>query len=355
METNDKPNIRRIAKQMGKGRSAAMLRILECAMTDDEAAFLMALPAPYSELAAKFNLEESQIEEKILGLARRGLLSRAPDECTPKKFKFTNLPAILHDNILSSAPQYIAPEMPGLWMDLYRGENWCKETGDMYDWFKEPLLRVVPAEKAIRPVSSLMACESITKIIEANKDLITIRNCCCRVGANACHHPRDVCMQFKGRAEFDLCRGSGRKVSDDEALSIALTALGGSLVPTVTNHSRLDELEFICFCCGCACMVLHPGLQSGTLRKMLTPSRYEAEIDADLCNGCEHCVPRCQFAAIEMKEMAGLEKKAVINTDQCYGCGVCELVCSPGAVTMVEKRPKDFIPQQLQDESILHF
>jgi len=355
METQDKPNIRKIAKLMGKPKSEAMLRILERAMTDEEAAFLLALPAPYSDLAAKFNLAENEIEEKVVGLARRGLLSRAADECTPKKFHFTTIPAVLHDNILSSAPQSIPEEMPSLWMDLYRGEQWCEEIGQMYGWFQEPLLRVIPVEKSIPRGSSLLSCESITKLIETNKDLITIRNCCCRVGADNCHHPRDVCMQFKGRAEFDILRGSGRKVGVDEALSIALRSVGAGLVPTVTNISRTDDLEFICFCCSCACMVLDPGLKGGTLRKILAPGRYEAQLDEETCNGCEHCVARCQFGAIEMKPMPGLESMAVIDPEKCYGCGVCELACAPGAIKMVEIRSEDFIPRELKDESVLHF
>lgn len=226
----------------------------------------------------------------------------------------------------------------------------------MYSLFQEPLLRVIPAEKSIPPSLALMPCESMTKIIEANRDLITIRNCCCRVGADNCHHPRDVCMQFKGRAEFDLCRGSGRKVSADEAVSIALTSVGAGLAPTVTNISLTDNLEFICFCCSCACMVLDPGLRTGSLPKILSPSRYEAEIKYEACNGCKHCVTRCQFGAIDMKPIPGHDTiKAVINPDKCFGCGVCELACMPGAIKMVETRPKDFIPKGVKDEAILHF
>jgi ferredoxin len=201
-----------------------------------------------------------------------------------------------------------------------------------------------------------MSCESISEIIEANSDLITVRNCCCRVGADACHHPRDVCMQFKGRAEFDLLRGGGRKVSADEAVSVALTSLGGALVPTVTNISATDNLEFICFCCGCACMVLHPGIRAGSLPKILAPSRYEATVDHDACDGCKHCVIRCQFGAIEMKSIPGHDTmKAVIDPEKCYGCGVCLLPCVPDAISMEEKRPQEFIPEGVKGEEILHF
>jgi electron transport complex protein RnfB len=301
-------------------------------------------------------MDEKEVEDKILGLAQRGLLSRSPEDCSPEKFRFTNIPAILHDNILSSAPQYIPDGMAQRWMDLYRGDKWWKDIGEMYGMFKDPLLRVIPAEKTVPPDTKLLPCESISEIIEANRDLITVRNCCCRVGADICHHPLDVCMQFKGRAEFDLYRGSGRKVSSDEAVSIAMTGVGSGLVPTVTNISRTDDLEFICFCCSCACMALDPCIRVGTLPHLLSPSRYEAKINYEACNGCRYCVIRCQFGAIEMKPIPGHDTiKAVLDPDKCQGCGVCEFVCVPDAISMEQVRKEDFIPETIADESILHF
>ncbi|MFO8010564.1 MAG: 4Fe-4S dicluster domain-containing protein [Dehalococcoidia bacterium] len=356
MDKKDKTNIQKLAELSGMADSKSFYRILEHAITDEEAEFVLALPDSFDNLAAKFGMNKKDVEEKILGLARRGLLSRNPDKLSPEKFQFTNIAAILHDNILSSDPQYIPSGMPGLWMDLYRGDRWWKEIGEFYGFFEEPILRVVPAEKSLGKDQSLMSCERITEIIEANRDLITIRNCCCRVGAEICYHPRNVCMQFKGRAEFDLYRGSGRKVSPDEAVSIALQAIGAGLVPTVTNISVTDNLEFICFCCSCACMVLDPGLKTGSLPKILSPSRFEAEINVEACNGCKHCVIRCQFGAIDMKPVPGHDTiKAVLDREKCYGCGVCELACVPGAIRMVEERPGDFIPEGVKDEEILHF
>ena len=103
-------------------------------------------------------------------------------------------------------------------------------------------------------------------------------------------------------------------------------------------------------------MVLDPGLQTGSLPKILAPSRYEAEINVEACNGCKYCVIRCQFGAIDMKPIPGYDViKAVIDPEKCYGCGVCELACNPCAIKMVEDKPKDFIPEGVKDEEILHF
>ncbi len=344
-------HLQKLAKKSGKPDSEVFYKILECAMTGEEARFLLEMPASSQDLGAKFNMGEDEVEQMILNLSQRGLLSRSPFGPA-----FPNIPAILHDNILSSAEQHIPDGIDALWMDLYHKEKWCQEMGEMYSIFQEPILRVIPAEKSLPSPAALLPFESITEIIDANRDLITIRNCCCRRGANNCHHPLDVCMQFKSRSENDLYRGSGWKVSADEAVSIALTSVGAGLVPTVTNVSLIDKLEFICFCCSCACLVLDPGLKAGTLSKILAPSRYEAKINYQECNGCKHCEIRCQFGAIEMKPIPGHDSiKAVLDPDKCLGCGVCELACVPGAITMEQIRPEDFVPEGVADEAILHF
>ena len=116
MTFEGKTNIHKLAERSGMPQSETFIRILERAMTDDEAEFVLALPASFADLAAKFNMNVKSVEEKVLGLAQRGLLSRNPDKLSPEKFQFTNIPAILHDNILSSHPQY-----PGIIRVQHRG------------------------------------------------------------------------------------------------------------------------------------------------------------------------------------------------------------------------------------------
>jgi ferredoxin len=343
--------IHKLAEISGKADSNAMHKILEAVMTDEEAHFMHEMPASNKDLAAKFNITEAEVEEKILNLAHRGLIS--PSE--KGEYRFNQVVAVLHDNIFSSKPEHIPEGLDNLWLEMYEGEKLWRELAEMYDMFETPILRVIPAERSVSTDIKLLEQESITKIIEANQDLITIRNCCCRNSAKKCHHPLDVCMQFKARAEYDLFRGSGRKVSTDEAVTVALTAVGAGLIPTVTNISATENLEFICFCCGCACLVLEPTLKAGNLSKILSPSRFEARINNEACNGCRHCVPRCQVGAIEMKPIPGYDTiKAVLDPDKCVGCGVCDLACVPGAITMDLVRKPEFIPETITDESVVH-
>lgn len=338
-----------LAKKNEKPDSEELHRILECAMSDEEAKFILELPAPVEEVANKLGTTDKAVEDKIKDLAQRGVIVRSR-----KGYRYPRDLGTLHDNILASAPRYIPDGMDKLWMALYEGKQWWREIGEGLAGYGLKVLRIIPAEKSISSDTKLLAYESMTEIIEANRDLISVRNCCCRTGAKKCHNPVDVCMQFKGRAEYDLFRSGGRKVSADEAVSVALQAVGSGLVPTVTNVSVMDNLEFICFCCGDCCLILDPLIRLQKVMDVVAPSRFEAKINPETCNGCRHCVPRCHFGAIDMKPVGG-EMKAILDPDKCVGCGVCELACVPGSITMELVRPPESIPETVTGPSaIIH-
>jgi NAD-dependent dihydropyrimidine dehydrogenase PreA subunit len=345
-------HIHKLAEWSGKGDSPAMHKILECAMTDEEARFLLDLPASKSDLAAKYGMDEAAVDEKLLDLARRGLVVSSR-----KGIRYPRNPSTLHDNILASAEEHIPPEMAKLWMDLYDGEGWGEEIGRGLASFGITALRTIPAHGSVSPEIELLPHESIEKIIEANKDLISVRNCCCRRGAKKCDHPTEVCIQFGRRAEYDLYRSSGRKVSASEAIEVAREAAQSGLVPTVTNMSNLHALEFICFCCGCCCLVINPASKVGAVDKILAPSRFKARVDNDKCDGCKKCPMVCAVDAIEMKDLPGYaEPRAVIDSDKCLGCGACIPKCPiEGALTMELVRLPEFIPETLfGPSSVLH-
>jgi ferredoxin len=345
-------NIHRLAEKSGKGDSPAMHRILECAMTEEEAGFLLDLPAANATLASKYGLDEQEIEQKLLDLAQRGLVVSSR-----KGIRFPRDPSTLHDNILASCPEYIPSGIDKLWMDLYEGEDWASEIGNALASFGAPAIRTIPIHTSLPPDIELLPHESVVAIIEANKDLISLRNCCCRRGAKKCYHPTEVCIQFGKRAEYDLYRESGKKISADQAIAVALEAGTAGLVPTVTNLSRMDALDFICFCCGCCCLVMDPAFRVGKIDKVLGASRFLVKVDNEICNGCEKCPKRCYFDAIEMQELVGYdEPRAVIDNEKCVGCGLCVPKCpEAGAMRMEVVQPPEFIPESLfGPSSVLH-
>jgi len=338
----------KLAERSGHADSEVLHRILATAMTVDEARFLAELPADPRDLAAKFNMTETDVEARIKTLAQRGLLVSSR-----KGFRFPRDLGTLHDNILASRPEYIPQGIDRLWMEFYES-GWWREIVDSLTNLGAPVLRVIPILKSTPDGVKLLPHESIRDLIEAHKDLISVRNCCCRVGAKNCSHPVDVCTQFGRRAEYDLFRGSGRKVSADEAVTISMKAGESGLVPTVTNLSVMEALEFICYCCRDACLVFHPTMRAGKVHQAVASSRFLVKVDNKLCNGCGDCVPWCPFDAIKMKGVDG-DQKAVIDADKCVGCGICVLKCPPGAMSMELVRPPESIPQTIAGpSSIVH-
>ncbi len=346
----------KLAELSGHKDSEILHRILETAMKPEEAYFLLALPASNTDLAARFKMTEKEVEDELLQLARRGLVVTSR-----KGIRFPRDLGTLHDNILASVPELIPEGMGQLWMDLY-DEGWWKEIVAGLTQLPVPALRVIMPMKAMPAGFQPLPHESAEAIIMAHKDLISIRRCCCRVGMQSCrqgecHHPTFTCTQFGRRAEYDLYRGSGTRVSADEAIAVHHQATEAGLTPTVTNISAMQSLEFICYCCTDACLVFHPLLRGDKVMAAVRPSRFLPRVDEKLCReGCQECVQVCGFGAIEIKSgPGGKGQVAVINKEKCVGCGLCAIKCGPGAIVMELVHPPEFIPETLTGpSSIVH-
>ena len=103
----------------------------------------------------------------------------------------------------------------------------------------------------------------------------------------------------------------------------------------------------MCNCCRDCCFLWvamdEHGVHTG---KRWVKSRFEARVDWDLCNGCQDCMERCPFDAIEMVKPEGSNKyKAIVDPEKCWGCGVCVLTCAPNALSMALVRPPEHIPE----------
>ena len=78
--------------------------------------------------------------------------------------------------------------------------------------------------------------------------------------------------------------------------------------------------------------------------QILIYSNYYAEVDSDICIGCETCVDRCQMDAIQI-----LDNIAKVDQDLCIGCGNCISSCSEQALTLIKKE-KEYIPPKTTTE-----
>ena len=131
-------------------------------------------------------------------------------------------------------------------------------------------------------------------------------------------------------AQFVMDRRMGRKISKEEALEILKKAEEAGLVHATLNR---QEIEFICNCCSCHCMILKTALSQPRPGLSLN-SGFQPIWDRELCIACETCIERCPMTALSLGE----EDVPEVDLDRCIGCGVCATGCDAEAISL-EERP----------------
>lgn len=171
-------------------------------------------------------------------------------------------------------------------------------------------------------IEEVLPYEHAAARITAADEEIAIQDCDCRLFAEGCGKPVNLCIHFNARRPNSVYdRGYGKIVSKDEAHSVLKQADAAGLIHLVGDHS-------ICNCCTCCCYPFRTALSRGTIGTWpQTP--YIAVANPDQCANCGACIDRCYFGAIQ----PGVGS-IVIDTEKCRGCGVCRTVCTSGALHM---------------------
>jgi len=312
-------------------QSERFRRILQKLVTPEEGKLLLELPAEPAELAKKSGLDEEAAQHKLQEFMERGLIIRT----SKGLFCLARDMTQLHDANLSSAEKWVDTELLDLWRD-FRDAEW-KQTmaGGLGDSYVQAL-KVIPAWKAMErspDLGELLPDEDIRELIRG-ADAVSVIPCPCRRSIRSCDLPVNVCMHFNRGAEYAIGRGAGRRISAEESIAIAGEAEEAGLVHTWAS-SIPGKLTAICNCCRDCCDIFAIAGELGVVDQILEKSRFRAEVDQDLCIGCEDCEDRCFFKAIEMKDSPPSKKlKATIEAGKCFGCGLCAIVCDPEALTM---------------------
>jgi len=304
-------------------------------ITDEkEAGLLVQLPGSIAELKARLGWEEKEIESRLNQLFKKGLVfkSKKPEGI---KYRLCRDLGQFHDaSILwSGATQ----EFYDLWQK-YMEEEWPAYTVFVEKFLPKPFTRVIPIEKTVPARNQILSSDSVQEIIDKTSR-VALTKCTCRLIAHKCDKPVEVCLQVGKAADYTLERGTGREISKDDARRILRQAEEAGLIHVTVNKS--SEFTYICNCCGDCCQVLPLLIKEG--RKLCDPSRFQASVKKEDCNGCEICLERCWFKAIRMIPEGG-NSIAVINSEKCMGCGLCALKCPTEAIQLIQVREKEFIP-----------
>jgi Pyruvate/2-oxoacid:ferredoxin oxidoreductase delta subunit len=200
--------------------------------------------------------------------------------------------------------------------------------------------RVITVDRVVKAGNEIHTYDQVKSYIEKYEPL-SVSTCFCRHEgklvdeSSDCGKPNEVCMQFGMGAQFVIDRKMGRKIDKDEALEILKTAEEAGLVHATTNR---QEIDFLCNCCSCHCMILKTALAQPKPGVALN-SGFMPEWDAELCTACETCIDRCPTDALTMGE----EDVPMVDLDLCIGCGACATGCPEEAIGLVE-RPGVAVP-----------
>ncbi len=330
-----------LCERLGYPDSQNLRRVLQKLMSPDEARIAVELPLVPNEIALKLGMDEKTVKDMIYDMFQKGaVISTARGNFFPQSIHQIR-------NSSASNPKLddvLMPELGDLWETFSQAE-WYPALVKMAEQ-GHPRARVIPALKALEGFTDLLPGEDMEAIVERAHTL-AMAPCPCRRQSHRCDKMIDACLQFNKGADYTVTRGTGTPLTKEEAMEAVYAMEYDGLV-----HHGYPGSHFttICNCCGDCCQELYPLLQSGKTALALDKSRYEAEIVQAECNGCQDCLDRCWFDAIEMQKSPDSKKlKALVLPEKCFGCGLCVITCPTQAIKFQRVRPDMVIPDPLPE------
>jgi ferredoxin len=268
---------------------------------------------------------------------------------------FPSDPPILEYSNLPGVP---AEERRAQWLDWFRTEEhqqWIQKesarqresngNGGKAGMRIIPVHRALVASPNIKP-EQILWFEDLPEVFKRVAKIF-VKRCPCRVAYGTCDAPLESCINFSydEKTPEIVERLGGREITAAEATAITENTEDRAMLNVTLN--RIEPGEF-CTCCPCCCGILYPYFNyadPSAKAATLSPSRFRAVIDREACSGCQTCVERCHFDAIEMQKKSNSKKLAakVIN-EKCMGCGLCVIKCPQNAITLELIRPPEHIP-----------
>jgi NAD-dependent dihydropyrimidine dehydrogenase PreA subunit len=331
----DQSLYQQLAAAVGAADSRYIPKIFAILADEKEARLLLAAspPASVPELAAKSSLNEDEIRQRVDPLFRKGLLFKSSKADGMRYYRVRQV-IQMHD---ATALALNAPrEMLDLWK-VFMIEEFPQYNRVIEAMLPRPAVRVIPINRSITAQSQVLAFDDIRGIVGKARS-IAVTPCSCRTIDGGCGKPLEVCFQLDKAADYAIERGTGRSIEKEDALEIMRRCEQEGLVH-VSDNTR-GPGHVICNCCDDCCL-FWASFRTG-LGKFVAPSRFCAQVDAGRCSGCETCLERCYFGAIQM---TGPNDTTRVDPGKCMGCGLCLVTCPEEAITLKEVRPEDFVPE----------
>jgi len=322
-----------LAGRIGLGESKIVPRLFEMLADERDAKILLSLPGTVLDLHVKMGLTQEEAEKRMKDLFLKGLVFPS-HKTTPATYRMGRDFVQFHDATILWKDAPI--EFLDLWQEFMEKE-WPEYARRISEMLPKPFTRMIPVNVSIQAKTNILDFESVSEMVKKAR-ILAVTKCTCRLTARKCDRPLEACIQVNNAAAYALSRGTGRKISAEEALDILKKSEEEGLIHVTMNRHEVDH--FICNCCPCCCQTM-PILIKGGIR-VVDPSRYMAEIKEERCTGCGTCHDRCYFSAISWENGQGSASR--VDRSKCMGCGLCRVTCPEEAIELVEARPESFVP-----------
>ncbi len=335
--------------------SKQLIRVLKNGFTSEEGEIMLRLSTfkTCEQLAKELNQDEKYVQEKLDALSRGWVRGRKGQYIT-----VTNMIAIIPHSTMPGVPE---EERRAQWLDWFRTEEYSR--WQLESWVRQSktlgghaVHRILPSHRALiaSPKISpdqILWYEDMPQVFQRVKH-IYVGPCGCRSVWGVCDSPMITCMgvAYTEPAANDR-RARRKEITPVEAMAIIEECEDKGMLNIPPNRA---VAEMFCNCCPCCCEVVYPYNKYGdsrTNQANLSPSRFRASLDQAACSGCQTCIDRCPFNAIELQKVPGSKKmKATIINEKCMGCGLCVIKCPQNALTLELFRPPEHIPTQTSGE-----
>lgn len=227
-------------------------------------------------------------------------------------------------------------EESGTMADGYHGKALPLETARQLVMVNEPIK--VPDLEQVVPYVKARA------IILQNPDHIIALDCPCRKYAENPCLPMDVCLIVgEPFASFvsEHHPETSRWITKEQAVRILEEEdARGHVHHAFFKDAMLGRFYAICNCCECCCGAMGAH-RRGT--PMLASSGFLAQVQEDMCIGCQTCVDYCQFGALSI----GSDGVMHVDHALCMGCGVCESKCPESGIALIAA-PEKGVPLEIE-------
>ena len=307
-----------------ESESRVEIKLLKRLFTEEEAdLFLQLMPIMQrpEDVAKRLNRDINEIGEMMEQMAQKGLLFR---KRKGDLVRYATVPYVvgLFEHQIKTMDEEFAK---------YHEEYFESVFGRSIQAFKTPVLRSIPINHQIVADWPVAPFEDVLQIIESQQK-IAIAPCVCRttthLAGKECDKPLENCFCFGSHADYYVENGMGRYITKAEAKEIVINNEKAGLVMQPFNSRKIGGM---CSCCGDCCCALR-SLKMHPKPAEMVQSNYFAQVDDELCSGCETCLDRCQMEAVEVID--GLSN---VNLDRCIGCGLCVTTCPDKAIQLIKK------------------